>query len=570
MGSASAESVGQLGQLGKVSQLGMAGSFDADIARIQSVADAGTMGASRVATQSRSMDIDEVEMAVLALERETSPGLEARLARALAMAVDGPAGARRLLRGTGNSTRATGAPSAEGRAVGGVMPALTVAQLRDGAEHAPAGGDRSAAAGRNQARLASLSEEVGFNLPVSLGKVIAPEVMLQGLRSPEVSKAIQSLKSRQSQLGIEMTRVLTTLADSGVDLASARSSLAAVAREFGVSGVERFVGMGDAEGASPLQGYRFTETQSELADASPEQSFLQLMASSGDGGGGVGSRSPAQIAAIVRKGGLSRGQRAGLLSSLLRGTERAERTSLLEEAGAPEFAFAWLSRVDGSRTGLDLGLGDTRQEFGKAFGPRRDSSVAMDSPIAGASLVASGAQDGVSRGGLSQQGGGAGRAGTSGRSRAGGADRSGLRSLAGTVSQTSTGASRPQHGASQAMRRTDWSFVDTGSRASTTHADLGKLAAAIVGNSESGQRAPMPLVAPAVKAVAQTALRDSKTGSSPSQPAQGSGGGGADAGKRGPVDAKMSEKAVEMLAVEMANRVARLMGLMKERIGVWS
>jgi hypothetical protein len=32
----------------------------------------------------------------------------------------------------------------------------------------------------------------------------------------------------------------------------------------------------------------------------------------------------------------------------------------------------------------------------------------------------------------------------------------------------------------------------------------------------------------------------------------------------------MSEKAVEMLAIEMANRVARLMGLMKERIGVWS
>ena len=80
----------------------------------------------------------------------------------------------------------------------------------------------------------------------------------------------------------------------------------------------------------------------------------------------------------------------------------------------------------------------------------------------------------------------------------------------------------------------------------------------------------MPLVAPAVKAVAQTALRDSKTSSAPSQPAGGSGGAPADAGKRGPVDAKMSEKAIEMLAVEMANRVARLMGLMKERIGVWS
>ncbi len=566
MGALSGEMSAQIGQSG---QFGLAGAFDADIARIQGVADVGTMGAGRIATQSRSMDIDEVEMAVLALERETAPGLEARLAKALAMAVDGPAGARRLMRGTGGVARSAAVPPVEGRGVAGVNAPITVAQLRAGTEQAPARGGGSAAAGRQDARLASLSEEVGFNLPVSLGKVIAPEVMLQGLRSPEVSAAIQSLKSRQSQLGAEMTRVLTTLADSGVDLSSARSSLAAVSRELGVSGVERFVGMGDGEGAASLQGYRFTETQSELAEASPEQSFLQLMASSGDGGSAVGSRSLAQIAAMVRKGGMSRGQRAGLLSSLLRGTERAERTSLLEEAGAPEFAFAWLSRVDGSRTGLDLGLGETRQEFGKAFGPRRDSSVAMDSPIGGASLVATGGQEGAARsGGLSSQGGGAGRAG--GRGGAGSGDRSGLRSLAGTVTQTSTGASRPQHGASQAMRRTDWSFVDTGSRASTTHADLGKLAAAIVGSSESGQRAPMPLVAPAVKAVAQTALRDSKTGSSPSQPAQGSGGGGADAGKRGPVDAKMSEKAVEMLAIEMANRVARLMGLMKERIGVWS
>src|SRR5690606_29907074 len=106
-------------------------------------------------------------------------------------------------------------------------------------------------------------------------------------------------------------------------------------------------------------------------------------------------------------------------------------------------------------------------------------------------------------------------------------------SLASTVTHTATGAVRPQHGASQAVRRTDWSFVDTGSRASTTHADLGRLASAIVSSSESTQRAPMPLVAPAVKAVAQTALRDSKTSSAPSQPAQGSGGAPTDGGNRG-------------------------------------
>ena len=148
-------------------------------------------------------------------------------------------------------------------------------------------------------------------------------------------------------------------------------------------------------------------------------------------------------------------------------------------------------------------------------------------------------------------------------------DKSGLRSVAAAVVHTATGAARPQHGASQAIRRTDWSFVDTGSRASTAHADLTKLSAAIIGSADSAQRAPMPLVAPAAKAVAQTALRAAKTESasrtSPTQPAAQSGGD-----KRGPVDAKMSEKAIEMLAIEMASRVARLMGLMNERRGVWS
>ena len=135
---------------------------------------------------------------------------------------------------------------------------------------------------------------------------------------------------------------------------------------------------------------------------------------------------------------------------------------------------------------------------------------------------------------------------------------------------TSTGAARPQHGASQAMRRTDWSFVETGSRASTSHADLGKLAASIVGSSDTSSRAPMPLVAPAVKAIAQTALRDATTNSAVSNNSSSGGSTPPAAGSRGPVDAKMSEKAIEMLAIEMANRVARLMGLTNERRGIWS
>lgn len=545
---------------------GVAQGFDDQLARIEGAADVSSMGLGRVGAAGRAMDFDQVEMSVLALEREVTPNLEARLAQALALSTAGPAGVRRIMGGASRAEPRGLGEKQDVRKPGvarGEQP-ITVESLRAGAERGPVGSQaRGTSTERRQ--LAALIEELGANLPVSLNKVIAPEAMLQGLRSPELSAVIQTMRSRGHQLGAEMTRVLTTLADSGIDLSAARSSLAGVAKEIGLTDIERFAAVPVAEGTSPIRGYESVSTASELADASPEQAFLQLVNESVVGGASAGSRSLAQVAAMVRRGGLSRTQRAGLLSSLLRGSERSERTSLLEEAGGSEFAFAWLSRVDGTRTGLDIGLGDTREEFGRAFGGRRDSAVSMDSPIAGASLVSP----------VSERGAGGESSGRSMRGNAGGrgpsmSDKSGLRSVAAAVTHTTTGAARPQHGASQAVRRTDWSFVDTGSRASTTHADLGRLASAIVSSSGASQRAPMPLVAPAVKAVAQTALRDSKTSSAPSQPAQGSGGASADAGKRGPVDAKMSEKAIEMLAVEMANRVARLMGLMKERIGVWS
>ena len=76
---------------------------------------------------------------------------------------------------------------------------------------------------------------------------------------------------------------------------------------------------------------------------------------------------------------------------------------------------------------------------------------------------------------------------------------------------------------------------------------------------------------PAAKAVAQTALRADKheSNSSSSSSTSAPAGGGEGDRKRGPVDAKMSEKAMEVLAVAMAPKVARLMNLMEERCGVW-
>lgn len=564
------------------------------VARLGAMGDAGTSsevadlaGAAGIVGLGgfRDMRVGEVERTMLGLEREPV-GLEARLAEALALAAGGPAGARRMMRQgalvkggrvaqgqvevSAAAGRGPGARSPEVSRVarGGMAGALVGAQgaagrrSSDGATEAARVRETVMSGSAPERTLvrpvseamhdAAIREETRRGLSVKLGSVMAPEAMLSGLRSPELSEAIRAVATRQASYGFDVVPVLTTLADSGVDLEAARSSIASVgsgarglvpgrrggafeatASPAGVQGeagtvtmaAERFGG-GFAEAFGGAEG---RGVDSVLAANAPEQSLVRMLAEAGDADMMAGAAP------------LGRQRKAGLLSAILRGTERAEMTALLEQAGGREFAFAWLNRVDGSRSGLDIGLQATRQEFGQAFG-RRDSVMAGESPIAGASLV-----DTSSRG----------------------EDKSGLRSVAASMVHTATGAARPQHGASQAIRRTDWSFVDTGSRTSTPHADLTKLASAIIGSADAAQRAPMPLVAPAAKAIAQTALRDPTTKSAVKNAPQGA--PAAPAGdRRGPVDAKMSEKAIEMLAIEMAGRVARLMGLMNERRGVWS
>lgn len=540
----------------------------------------------------RVLRIGDAERTMLGLEREAAAGLEARIAEALALATSGPAGARRMLRSTAaprSAAEVVEAPRRGGRG----REFDEASHVRQTVEHgAPAA--HVVRTGEAARRDAALREEMVRGPAIGLGGVMAPEAMLAGLRSPELSQAMRQVSARQAMYGHDIVPVLTTIANDGVDLDAARSSLSAevqeahLARRGGLlraarladptavvgrlgdesaalrgavgstvvpadrrdavaGGIGRF---GDSDAAiAALGGSSFAQVMSSLAGSAPEREMLAMVAAAEGlqtfaGAAGLEGLMGLRAAGSFGRGALGRKQKAGLLSAILRGTERAEMTAVLEQAGGRDFAMAWLGRVDGSRSGLDIGMKETRQEFGRTFGgARRDSAMAGDSPIAGASFVQTGAPSGD--------------------------DRSGLRSLASSVVGSSTGAARPQHGASQAMRRTDWSFVQTGSKAATAHADLGKLAAAIVGSSESSGRAPMPLVAPAAKAVAQTALRDAKTNSANS-PAQQGGGGGAQAGSRGPVDAKMSEKAVEMLAIEMANRVARLMGLTNERRGIWS
>ena len=91
--------------------------------------------------------------------------------------------------------------------------------------------------------------------------------------------------------------------------------------------------------------------------------------------------------------------------------------------------------------------------------------------------------------------------------------------------------------------------------------------------SPSAGAAPMPLVAPAVKAVAQTALRK---GREESMGGEGASSGVDEAaappgGDSGAVSeaGKLSKAAFEKLAYEMADRVARRLKREQERKGQW-
>lgn len=78
----------------------------------------------------------------------------------------------------------------------------------------------------------------------------------------------------------------------------------------------------------------------------------------------------------------------------------------------------------------------------------------------------------------------------------------------------------------------------------------------------------MPLIAPAAKAVAQTALRlgshENATGKKVSKP-QKAGSTNKSKGDK----ATLSEEAMDQLAFEMVGRIVRRLGQDKERIGIW-
>lgn len=494
------------------------------------------------------LHLGEVDMNLVAAEVERQPdgaviGLGGRIAGAMALSASGPAGAARLAGGAARAGSANGLSESQAERPAGTTSAVGAA-LDASAKPARSAGvaPRGYAKGWS-ASVASIGEERTRNLPISLNSVLSPEVMMSGIRSLEVTKAIRDMSIRGAT-AFEDLGVLTTLADSGIDLAAGRTATAP---------------------GGPALG-------DVMSGGSEREALVARMVARAERSGG--SAAGSALSEILLKGAdpveavsrakLNRRERAGLLSSILRGTERAETASIFEGAGAADFAFIWLARVDGSKSGIDVGMGQVREATARTFGARvdgsksgigvgmgqardatartlgarRDSRVAMTSPMADANLVASAAPRSASM--------------------AGSQVAPHARGVASAM------AGKSSH--SDAIRRTDWRLVDTGAKGGTSHADLGKLASALVSNRGVGPAAvPMALVAPAAKSVAQMALRsergDQAASSAPAPDPS------ATSGPAGAGDFSLSEEALELLAVEMAGLVAEIFESEKQRTG---
>ncbi|MEE2780508.1 MAG: hypothetical protein VYE15_08285, partial [Myxococcota bacterium] len=209
-----------------------------------------------------------------------------------------------------------------------------------------------------------------------------------------------------------------------------------------------------------------------------------------------------------------------------------------------DFSGSWLRRVDGSRAGVDLGMDDTRAAFLDTFDGFADRSatgtmdLAASSPIEEASVVVPGSDTEAPTG----QGKGA-------------ASR--------RVRPTASTAPRSPAGVAQ---RGDWNWVNTASRSpgqTETMADgLSRSRSTVGGDS-------MPLIAPAMHAVAHSAMRSANTEEAPGQQAAPTPAPASTTPEPQP-EAELSKEAFEDLAQRMADRISRRMRREKERRGQWT
>ena len=397
-------------------------------------------------------------------------------------------------------------PAATEQALVGLDPLPEAPGLSDrltsamgAASRGPAGAGRLAPSLARAAAHAAQHAADRENAPAELASrlALAPEAMLSGLRSPALRRRLHAPGDAHALGRGELPGELTRLPDGG-------------------SGPRREAGPG---------------TRSSRLEAAIEAAATM------DG------RDVAALLHRVAQGPLGSGQATGDRYGHLAG-----------------FNASWLGRVDGHRTGLDLGMGDSRVELEQVFGVdhrTRFSSLASDSPVVDASMVRTDGEQHRTD------------AGPSSRRR-----RPGRRP--GQLREPGRGrAAHAQRSESALPPGAPWRFVMPGGAPRSPDADLGRIADGAMGAAPRDQAA-MPLIAPAVQAVAQSALRSARSEQSPGERvrAEEKHGAPAAAGEEtGPERTEagqLTREAFEQLALQMADRIARRMQRDRERRGQWT
>jgi len=457
--------------------------------------------------------------------------LEGRIAGALDASTSGPAGAERLMGGLN-------VPSALGTAT-----PTRMAQLPGAAKRA----DR-----------ATVGE------PLELSQVIAPEAMLGGMTGPDLQERFDTqVAGAQRYPGsvgeltgfADVAEAAEVAAESGPasfqPAATTRPNLVAMRP------VRRLGRVLARRGEAVAQPGR-RAAQGRVGQAGELVSQIQERVAAGSVDAAPASRSQvaasgplADLIALADTSG-GRAVNRGAMARLMGRLERRDTLKLGSDAAVRDFAVSWMKRVDGSMSGVDVGLEGERTELRKFFGVT--PKVQVDSAVAKASPMRGGGADLVNPAPAKpvQQ------------------DRAGLHRVAEAAAGAPRGGAQ-QKAATQALGSLNWNYVKTGSAAST-QGDLSGLAATAASSSAAGSRVAFPLVAPAVKAVAQTAMRSARSesmepGGGRVEGVRGDAGPGADASAA----PKLSKAALQKLARDMAGRVAKILDRNeKDRRGSWA
>lgn len=343
--------------------------------------------------------------------------------------------------------------------------------------------------GRFTQRERAVTREVGLDM--SLGSSLAPELMLPGLADP-----------------------------------------AAFVQGQGLGGTLDWVRLEGGQGAEAHRG-----PDGRLAGQAPQAPQAPMGITSFRPRAGARARTVAPVGGFFPEllHGVARGQQA---AGPVTGRQR-ELTS---------FGNAWLSRVDGARTGLELGIDPERTPFSAAFGAEPEGTrTALTDDL---HLVNTGATvDGPAASPRTVQ----------------------------AARSERTGGGRRRSAAAQGGRSKSASLrhVDVGGRGAGPRRDVDQMAARVRGTSMGGERSSMPLIANSMQAVAQSAMRSATTERAPGDRVHEervtSATRGADSeGEATSQENTLSKEAFEALAQQMADRVARELKRERERRGQWT